>query len=305
MINIAPVAVFAFNRPEHLKNLLDSLGANQHADDTPVVIFLDGPRNDYDRDQQVKILKMLEREFPFKSLEIIVSTENRGLANSIRSGVTKMLIANSRVIVLEDDLLVSPSFLGFMNRGLEIYAECLEVASIHGYQYPIKGNLSEPVFLRGADCWGWATWRDRWALVSFDAHKLISKIMDLNLVEAFNLSGDIDYFGLLQKQAMGEVDSWAICWHASMFLQEKLTLFPPASLVQNTGNDGSGVHSGVNSHFETELGNYDVWEFPMVIEESSDFRNLLGDFFRSSLGKESFFVRITRKLAQTIRSGRL
>jgi hypothetical protein len=298
MFNPAPVVVFAFNRPTHLKNLLASLSANRYAEATSVVVYLDGPRNDFDRDLQLEILDLLKGQFIFKSLSTVISAKNKGLAKSIRFGVTQMLIDNPKVIVLEDDLLLSPSFLEFMNRGLEIYESRKEVASIHGFQYPIKSEFREPVFFRGADCWGWATWRDRWELVSFDSHKLLNKIRSSDLIDEFNLSGNMDFYGMLQKQAVGGVDSWAICWHASMFLQEKLTLFPPASLVQNNGNDGSGVHSGVNNFFETELVNSSEWEFPTVIEESVDFLNLLGDFYQRSLGKKSLSVRIMRKLIQ-------
>ena len=305
MINLAPVAVFAFNRPVHLRNLLLSLSANINAELTSVVVFLDGPRNDYDRQQQAQILNVLQDQYPFKSLSTVVSVENKGLARSIRSGVTQLLVDHPRLIVLEDDLILSPSFLEFMNQGLEIYENRSEVASIHGFQYPVKEVLREPVFFRGADCWGWATWSDRWDQVSFDAQKLLDEIRDSGLIDAFNLSGGMDFYGMLQRQANGEVDSWAICWHASMFLQNKLTLYPPSSLVQNRGNDGSGIHSGVNDIFETELINSDEWQFPTKIEESVVFRNLLSAFYKSSLGRKNIIVRVyakTKKICAIIKS---
>jgi hypothetical protein len=296
MFDPAPVAVFAYNRPAHLKNLLESLNTNRFAEATSVTVFLDGPRNDFDRDRQLEILEFLKGQFSFKSLHTVISAENKGLANSIRFGVARMLGEYPRVIVLEDDLLLSPSFLEFMNFGLERYETHAEVASIHGFQYPIKNEFCTPVFFRGADCWGWATWRDRWEQVSFDSQMLLDRIRTSGLIESFNLDGNMDFYGMLQKQANGEVDSWAICWHASMYLQKKLTLFPPASLVQNNGNDGSGVHSGVNNFFETELAGFSEFEFPDVIEESLIFRNLLGEFYRKSLGKKSLAFRIMRKL---------
>jgi hypothetical protein len=301
MFDPAPVAIFAYNRPAHLKNLLESLNSNRFANMTSVTVFLDGPRNDFDRDRQLEILELLNSDFSFKSLHTIISPENKGLAKSVRLGVNQMLDENLRVIVLEDDLLLSPSFLEFMNFGLERYENHTEVASIHGFQYPIKNDFRTPVFFRGADCWGWATWRDRWEQVSFDSQNLLDRIRTSGLIEKFNLDGNMDFYGMLQKQALGGVDSWAICWHASMFLQGKLTLFPPASLVQNNGNDGSGVHSGVNSFFETQFADFSDWKFPAVVEESVIFRSLLGDFYKKSLGKKSLAVRILRKLKNEIR----
>ena len=40
----------------------------------------------------------------------------------------------------------------------------------------------------------------------------------------------------------GELDSWAIRWHYAVFVHDGLTLFPPRTLVSNTGFDGSGTH---------------------------------------------------------------
>ena len=301
MQNSAPIAIFAYNRPMHLENLVKSLAKNHLSKHSPVVVFIDGPKNSFDEQKQIQILDYLKGEFPFKSLEIRASLKNKGLANSIRLGVSNMLEDNSSVIVLEDDLVLSSTFLDYMNQALDFYADQPKVASIHGFQYPLKHSIDKPVFFRGADCWGWATWSDRWATVSFDSQYLLGQIRDSNLVDSFNLGGGMDFYGMLQNQANGQVDSWAICWHASMFLQDRLTLFPPTSLVQNNGNDGSGVHSGVNNFFETELIEQTSWMFSPQIEESLLFRALLADFYRKSLGKKNIFIRIFRKIGRLIR----
>jgi hypothetical protein len=266
-----------------------------------VVIFLDGPKNDLDQEHQTEILNYLSSDFPFRSMEVRVSKENKGLAKSIRHGVTEMLHENTRLIVLEDDLILSPSFLDYMNQALSFYADTQEVASIHGYQYPIDGNFNQPIFFRGTDCWGWATWSDRWATASFDSQRLLAEIDRLDLVDSFNLSGGMNFYKMLEHQASGLIDSWAICWHASMFLQNRFTLFPTSSLVQNNGNDGSGVHSGENNFFETELTVQSEWNFPVVIDESILLRNLLSDFYRQSLGKKNVLVRVVRKVARIIK----
>lgn len=290
MISPAPVVIFAYNRPDHLKSLLISLSKNRGSSNSSVVVFLDGPKNDFDLFQQSKILDVLNGTFPFKSIEVRKSERNKGLANSVRLGVTQMLSENSRVIVLEDDLVLSPFFLEYMNNALDFYESQTNVASIHGFQYPLKQTLSEPVFFRGADCWGWATWRDRWDKVSFDSLDLSKKIEELDLIDSFNLRGSMDFYGLLLNQSRGKVDSWAICWHASMFLQNRLTLFPPKSLVQNHGNDGTGIHSGVNNLFETKFAAEISWEYPVLVSESVVFKELLADFYKKSLNQSRFSV---------------
>ena len=69
-----------------------------------------------------------------------------------------------RIIVLEDDMVSSPYFLCYMNEALNLYAQDDRVACIHGYTYPCENKLPEAFFLKGADCWGWGTWRRGWKL---------------------------------------------------------------------------------------------------------------------------------------------
>jgi hypothetical protein len=100
----------------------------------------------------------------------------------------------------------------------------------------------------------------------------------------------MDFYGLLLNQSRGKVDSWAICWHASMFLQNRLTLFPPKSLVQNHGNDGTGVHSGINNLFKTKLAAEISWGYPVLVSESVAFKESLADFYKKSLNQSRFSV---------------
>jgi len=68
-----------------------------------------------------------------------------------------------KIIVLEDDLLTSPYFLKFMNEALEYYKNEKKVWHISGWNYPINNEgLDDVFFWRTMNCWGWATWADRW-----------------------------------------------------------------------------------------------------------------------------------------------
>ncbi len=295
-MQLAPVAVFGYRRPDHLERVLRSLSNNLLASETQVYIFLDGPRETDNLESLLEVRKVAEGEYGFRSTQIISRESNLGLAKSIRSGVEFVLNLHNEIIVVEDDLVVGTGFLKFMNESLNFYLSCKKVASIHGYQYPLSEPLQTPVFLRGADCWGWGTWKDRWESVSFNTSELIKEFLDRGLVDDFNLSGNMPYFEMLNKLERGEIDSWAICWHASMFLHDSLTLFPPRSLVQNEGNDGSGIHSGTNLIFATNLSDEVNWDLPTLIEEDARFRKLMGGFYGSHFGRKLTFRRIFAKL---------
>jgi GT2 family glycosyltransferase len=163
---LAPIVLFTFNRPWHTQQTLDALAKNEEAKNSLLIIYCDGAKKDAKADEVEKIEQVrliAKNENRFKSVSLIVQKSNKGLANSIIDGVTEVVNKYGKVIVLEDDLVTSPLFLKFMNRALNYYSEKNQVACITGYVYPLKNvNNNEAFFIKGADCWSWATWKNKW-----------------------------------------------------------------------------------------------------------------------------------------------
>lgn len=258
----APVALFVFNRPWHLQQCVEALKHNRLSAETQLIVYSDGAARESDKSKVAEVRSFVKALNGFKTLEVIERDRNFGVAESIVAGVSEVVDGFGEVIVLEDDLKISPHFLQFMNDGLTLYRENDKVISIHGYVYPIKGTLRETFFLRGADCWGWATWKRGWNLFENDGKKLLADLRQKNLQHQFDLGGTYPYTQMLQDQVEGKIDSWAIRWHASAFLNGKLTLYPGKSLVQNIGMDRSGRHSG-----KSELLEVDLTQTPVVVKE--------------------------------------
>ena len=156
--NLAPIALFCFRRPAHLARVLEALQANTLASASILYLFCDGPRGPQDQLEVDEVRRVARAASGFAKVEVRCLEVNQGLAQSIISGVSEVLKRHGRVIVLEDDLVTSPYFLTFMNEALEKYEDTETVASIHGYLFPVLEHLPETFFIRGADCWGWATW---------------------------------------------------------------------------------------------------------------------------------------------------
>jgi hypothetical protein len=251
--NLAPVALFVFKRVHHTKKTIESLLQNSEAKDTELYIYSDSWVNQKDRLAVESVRTYIKEIVGFKSIKIILRTHNFGLSKSIINGVEDVLSGSSKVIVLEDDMLVSKYFLNYMNNALINFEHNERVISIHGYTYPTKYNLGEAFFLRGADCWGWATWRRGWALFNTDGQVLLDELKRCNLIKAFDFNGAYGYSEMLKSQIKGSNDSWAIRWYASAFLADKLTLYPGRSLVHNIGNDSSGTHCGISAVHDTAL----------------------------------------------------
>ncbi|KKO18108.1 MAG: putative methyltransferase [Candidatus Brocadia fulgida] len=225
-MELAPIALFVYNRPWHLRQTVESLNKNELAEFSELFVFSDGPKSEADKEKVLAVRKYIKTISGFKSVNIVEREQNLGLGNSIITGVTEIINRYGRIIVLEDDMISSPYFLRFMNEALEFYEDEERVASIHGYIYPLKTLLPETFFLRGADCWGWATWKRGWNLFETDGSKLLYELKKNNLLRKFDLNGTYPYTRMLKDQAKGKNHSWAIRWHASLFLKEKLTLYP-------------------------------------------------------------------------------
>ena len=278
--NFAPVVVFTFNRPSHLKRCVDSLLLNKESELTDFWFFVDGPRNSVDKTKIDEIIQILNEYRNVINLRIINSEKNLGLAKSIITGLNTVFEKSARVIIIEDDLVASPYFLEYCNFGLDKYEIDQRIASLHGFSYGFNEPEKNPYFLRGADCWGWATWKDRWQLFEADSNKLISQIRGNRLKRKFDLDGVYPYFNMLIRQSRGEVNSWAIRWHASMFLANKLTLYPNQTLINNDGADGSGTHAGQSKSFNSKLADRPIDFLNIEVKESKRARRKLKRFLR-------------------------
>jgi len=275
------ICVFAYKRPSHFERVLKALQENCHVSNMPVRIYLDAPKSWKEKDDCSNVLKTAKSQVWGQSTEVIMRDKNLGLFDSLVGGITETLAEWDSVIVLEDDILASPFLIRFLIEGLSLYQSEKIVASIHGYTPPIKESLPETFFLRGADCWGWATWRDRWQLFRHDAAAMAQEIRDRGLVHEFNLNGNYDYLGMLDARAAGLNNSWAICWHASCFLANKLTLYPGRSLVTNIGIDGSGEHCGPSIVLATEASQSPVQVTKIPVEVSPSVYSKYCDHFSS------------------------
>jgi hypothetical protein len=181
-----------------------------------------------------------------------------------------------------------------MNEALDLYEKEEKVISIHSYTLPVKKLLPETFFIKGADCWGWATWKRGWDLFEPDGRKLLEKLEKNNLTKDFDFDGTYNYTGMLKRQIAGLTNSWAIRWYASAFLAGKLTLYPGRSLVQNIGQDASGTHKGDSSVHQTFLTDIKISVGGIEITENKNARGAIIKYFKST--KPNILSRIVRKI---------
>lgn len=289
---LAPIVLFVYNRPTHTKTVIEALKNNRFARDSDLIIFSDAPKDALAVESVSEVRGYIKSITGFKSIKIRERKINHGLAKSIIDGVTEVVGKYGKVIVLEDDLITSEFFLDFMNNALNKYENDKRVISVHGYVYPVLQELPQNFFIKGADCWGWATWKRGWGLFEQDGRKLLIELVNKKLTKEFDFNNSYPYTQMLKDQIAGKNNSWAIRWYASAFVSDKLTLYPGISLVKNIGFDNSGTHCGTGGEYDTILSTSAIPLQDITVEENVYAKKTIENFFASnqmSLSKKIIF----------------
>lgn len=249
----APIVLFTFSRPEHTKRTLSALAANPLAKGSELIVYSDAPRFDTDAPLVSEVRELLYSIEGFHRTKVVERKTNYGLARNIIAGVSEVCSQFGSAIVLEDDIVTSPYFLTFMNKALDTYANKSDVWHISGWNYPIdpKG-LDDAFFWRVMNCWGWATWQDRWQHFKKDPVHLIDT-WDDDEIRRFNLDGAVDFWSQVKANQDGSLNTWAIFWYACIFEHQGLCLNPAVSLVRNIGHDGSGSNCREDAFLADQL----------------------------------------------------
>lgn len=279
---ISPIIIFTYNRIEHLNTLIRSLKKNNLFADSKVFVFSDGPKNEIDKKKIENIRIFLKKNLQIHKSEIIERDVNLGLSRNVIGGITDAFKTYDQLIILEDDLEVSPFFLHYMNDALNMYKSVDNVASISGYMYPIdpKKFSNDYFFLNLVESWGWGTWKRAWNIFENDSAQLKKKIDEKQLANEFNFESGISYYKMLTDNIKGLNDSWAVRWYASTFLKNMNTLFPSKSFVKNIGVDDSGEHCSYTTVYDTLVNfDYKKLEKNHSLESLSD-RLVVQSFFR-------------------------
>ena len=131
---------------------------------------------------------------------------------------------------MEDDNYVSRKFLNYMNDALEMYYNDKKVCSISGYTYPLNfSKRFDTFFLRGADTWGWGTWRRSWSNFEPNGKKLLKRVKESGCEYDLNLYGALDLTKMLKDQIKRKNDSYTVRWIIINYLLKKYTLYPSKS----------------------------------------------------------------------------
>jgi hypothetical protein len=301
MATYCPIALFAYRRPQHLRAVVDSLLANPEAEQSDLYIFCDAARKPADSPDVAAVRKFANSVSGFRSVTVVERISNLGLSRSITSGVSELCDRYGRVAVVEDDVVVSRHFLGWINAALAKYESDDRVISIGCYVFPDCRGLPDTFFLNITDCWGWAVWKRSWDRYESDGDRLLHELTDRGLEHRFDLDGSYPYTQMLRDQIVGGNDSWAVRWYATAVLTGGLTLYPGSSMTTNIGFDGSGEHGGTDRGYAVDVTRAMPTLQTIPVIESVQGRAL----WAAALGtkNESTIKKLGRRIREALRRG--
>ncbi|MCX5998426.1 MAG: hypothetical protein NTU41_02245 [Chloroflexi bacterium] len=245
---ITPCAVFAFNRPEKLQQVLSALRP-QNLD--RLIVFVDGPRDDRDA-EPVEQCRAMARNVDWVDKELVLREQNRGLPG-LTDNMSTVLESYKSAVFVEDDCLPMPGFYAFMRQALSHYEPAKKVFSISGYQ-PVAADYFEgyPYSLVSSArfwCWGWSTWQDRWKSIS----PLLPRYLELfGSWRNVPTAAGRDLPMMVRDCEQGRERSWDINVAVCMLWLGQVQLLPTKGLVRNIGFDSG-------SHFANASGTHSVY----------------------------------------------
>ncbi|MDL0130994.1 glycosyltransferase family A protein [Halobacterium salinarum] len=282
------IAVFAYNRPDHLKRVLSGLQRN---DVEHVYIFTDGARNEQDQ-QRVSEVREIIDQIEWCRTTVTAHERNIGLAESLTGGIERVFEDHEQIIVLEDDCVPAPNFVSFMNTSLERYADDERVMNVNGYSPPVEIPDNYPYdvyFTYRSSSWGWGTWRSAWEHFERDPLTVEELERKKNELKRITDKAGKDLYPMMRAQLEGSIDSWAVWWSFAIAANDGLCLNPVDSKVRNIGHDGTGTHTGESDKYDvnldtTPVNELDFPEEPFVDSEiNSRYNQFIGSGDRSGL----------------------
>lgn len=288
-MELAPIALFVYNRPEHTQKTIESLLKNKEAAQSYLYIFSDGAKSEKQKHRVEQVRTYIRGVVGFKQVYITERKKNTGLAKSIISGVSEVIAKYKKVVVLEDDLIVSPNFIRYMNDCLKVYRNDNRIFSISAYCAPIEipDDYPHDVFLfRRINSWGWATWQNRWEKVDWMVNDFEDFITDRKTTEKFNRGGEESSIVLLW-QMQGKINSWAIRFYYSCFKNNGMNVYPVLSKVKNIGADGSGSHVEKTKKYDTKTDDgTDSYQLPKNLKTNSQIEENYRRHFKKPLHRK-------------------
>jgi hypothetical protein len=257
----APILIPTLCRFSHFKRLIESLQKNSYAKYSDLYIALDYPAHDIHWEGYNKICEYLPFITGFNRVEVLKRPYNYGAGKNIEDARSLIFNTYDRVIVSEDDNVMSPNFLEFMDKGLDLFENDDAVFAINGYRhfYNIKfqGNT---FFLQGVDfsAWGYGFWNKKFrkSQMNISRSYFIRGLLypaSFYRIARCGCQKVLSLFSLILSK--GKIPMSDFTYSLYLMIEKKNVVMPTVSKVRNEGWDGSGINCDDENKLLSEIHN--------------------------------------------------
>ncbi len=252
----APILLTVYNRLEHLKQCIEYLSCCGGADKSELYISSDAAYRVEDELAINDVRAYIKTISGFLKVIPIFHEGNRGLKESYYTSLELIFKKYDRFIFLEDDVVVAPDFLSYMNEALIFYQDDFRIFSISAFSFSTfyrvaREKQNRVYFTNRFYPWGFGQWKSR-ALLSTEYTKtdVEESLNDSGFLNRLNANGqDLQsaFLSLMAQKKMLVLD-YLHTYH--MVRNNLFTVVPYMTKSFNIGHDGSGSRTVKNSRFQ-------------------------------------------------------
>ena len=245
-MNVPPVLLLVFNRPEVARRLFEAVSATR-----PTLLFVaaDGPRPDHPEDD----LRCRQTRDVFTRIDwpcqvhTLYHETNLGLTSAVTSAISWFFDHVEAGIILEDDCLPAIDFFRFAGELLDRYSADPQVMHISGLNMRPGTHFSPNsyFFTQVGHIWGWATWRRAW------------RLYDLTMTEWPAIRHQFGFTAPPLQRALGRKFAsahahrkvtWSRAWYFTLLRHSGLAIIPTINFIENVGFGGDATHTTGDWH---------------------------------------------------------
>lgn len=303
-----PVLLITWRRPDTLRLVIDAI---RPVAPTRLFVACDGPNPECPGEaEKVSATRaVIEHEIDWIcEIKYFFSDVNQGCRIGVSRAITWFFDHVEEGIILEDDCVPHNDFLPYCEELLQLYRDDYRIWCISGtnHQNGISRTSDSYYFSQHMHCWGWATWKSRWAHYEIDYTSWPTIKETPMFKDTFDCDSEYYHWkDIWDQAAAGNTRTWCIKWYFTCYINGGLTAVPSRDLVLNVGFGADGTHTlGDHSQLSVDPTSFLPLEHPILIRAhrvadryTTNCEYLKKDMHqRAVLGKSGYRLKIRTRI---------
>ena len=241
LTDVSVLLVF-FNRPATFRQVFEQVRQSRPS---RLFLYQDGPRNERDL-PGIKACRKIVEEIDWEcDVHQNFLQWNQGCDPTMYRAVVWAFSMTDKLIILEDDVVPSLSFIPFCKEMLDRYEHDQRIMMVSGFNIDeVSTSVKEDYFFTSVfSIWGWATWRrvaDLWdPSYSFLDDPYNCRQLE-SLIRVRKLRPDL--MKMFRDHSRSGKEYFETIVQAAMLLNHGLAVMPARNLVNNIGMTAGSTH---------------------------------------------------------------